>query len=78
MAKHEFEFSVEYIFQPSADAEERLARAYDLILELMLVVTQNPEEDAVGAFPNAADAGDLIHSRRNQTASQSGAIHDRN
>ncbi|MCL5429661.1 MAG: hypothetical protein M1347_07695 [Chloroflexi bacterium] len=50
-------FTIEYVYTPSADAEERSARAYDLILDLVLSAIQCPEEDAVGAFPNVADAG---------------------
>ena len=36
MGQDEQEFSVEYVFVASPDAEERLAQAYDLILGLIL------------------------------------------
>jgi hypothetical protein len=67
-------FKVEYVFSPSADGEERLARAYDLILELILH-NLTPEEDAVGAFPNVADAGEIIHSTQNKIVSPLGVSH---
>ncbi len=70
-------FTVEYVYTPAADAEERLARAYDLILDLMLSVTQSPEEDAVDAFPNAADAGAMIPSSPNGVIRSLGASHAR-
>jgi hypothetical protein len=38
------QFPVEYVFQPSADADERLAEAYDLILALLLEELQNPSD----------------------------------
>lgn len=57
MEPDQAEFTLEYVYSPSIDGEERLARAYDLILDLMLSSIQIPEEDAVGAFPNADDAG---------------------
>jgi hypothetical protein len=66
---------IEYAFSPSADGEERLARAYDLILELILADIKTPEEDAVGAFPNVADAGEMIHSTQNKIVSPLGASH---
>jgi hypothetical protein len=67
-------FRIEYAYSPSADSEERLARAYDLVIELILS-NLIPEEDAVGAFPNVADAGEIIHSRQNKITRQLGESH---
>jgi hypothetical protein len=75
MASNPGDFTLEYAFSPATDGEDRLARAYDLILDLMLGVNLLPEEDAVGAFPNVADAGEIIHSRQNKIATQLGASH---
>lgn len=70
-------FPIEYDFSPSADAEERLAQAYELIFELILASHQIPEEDAVGALPNGSDAGDVIHAPTVKNSSSLGAIHAR-
>lgn len=75
MASNPGEFTLEYTFSPATDGEDRLARAYDLILELMLSVNLLPEEDAVGALPNVADAGEIIHSRQTAIATSVGASH---
>ncbi|MCW5887749.1 MAG: hypothetical protein KIT07_06460 [Anaerolineales bacterium] len=45
MQTRENEFPVEYVFQPSADAKERLAEAFDLILALILEELQNKPPD---------------------------------
>ena len=68
------EFTVEYVFAPSVDGEERLAQAYDLIVELILH-NLTPEEDAVGAFPNVVDAGDMIHSGQDRVTNPLGESH---
>jgi hypothetical protein len=41
----ESEFIIEYSFEASADAEERLAEAYDLILVLILKELQPENKD---------------------------------
>ncbi len=68
-------FAIEYRFIPSLDVEDRMAWAYDLILDLVITEIRNPEEDAAGALPDAADAGGNIHLRRDRQPSLSGASH---
>ena len=68
------EFTVEYVFTPSFDGEDRLTQAYDLIIKLILHHLTS-EEDAVGAFPNVVDAGDMIHSGQDCVTSPLGESH---
>ena len=66
-------FAIEYRYSLSANAEERLDQAYALILDLLLPLLQNPEEDATGVVPDAANAGGTLQPRRAERASQWGA-----
>lgn len=75
MTKEQNEFTIEYAFSPSVEAEDRLARAYDLILDLVIAELQNPEEDAAGVFPDVADAGGHIQSSRDEKPNRLGAKH---
>ncbi len=45
MQTNDRDFPVEYIFEASADAEERLAEAYDLVLALILEELQTKKPD---------------------------------
>jgi len=74
MGTEQSELTIEYVFAPSVDGEDRLIQAYDLIIELILH-NLTSEEDAVGAFPNVADAGDMIHSGQDCVTSPLGESH---
>ncbi len=69
------DFPIEYTCISSPDAEEQLDQAYDLILDLILVSQQIPEEDTVEVSPNGSDKGEMIHSSPIRKTRPLGAIH---
>lgn len=45
MSNDKIEFSLEYEYRTSLDAEERLAEAYDLVISLILEELENSNQD---------------------------------